>query len=96
MKRTFSIVVPIYHNEENIPDTVPRLLALQDQLNDWNLAEQIPSYLERVRGWGYSRVRVRQLSHNRQEVCLAALRPTQKTRRRTRLHRPPTDRRSTD
>ena len=37
MKRTFSIVVPIYHNEDNIPDTVPRLLALQDQLNDWNL-----------------------------------------------------------
>ncbi len=37
MKRIFSIVVPIYHNEENIPDTVPKLLALQDQLNDWDL-----------------------------------------------------------
>ena len=73
-----------------------RGLILTLKLNDWNLAEQIPSYLERVRGWGYSRVRVRQLSHNRQEVCLAALRPTQKTRRRTRLHRPPTDRKSTD
>jgi polyisoprenyl-phosphate glycosyltransferase len=37
MKRIFSIVVPIYHNEENIPDTVPKLLALQDQLNDLEL-----------------------------------------------------------
>jgi dolichol-phosphate mannosyltransferase len=32
MKPTFSIVVPIYHNEANIPTTVPRLLALQQQL----------------------------------------------------------------
>ena len=32
-------------------------LILTLKLNDWNLAEQIPSYLERVRSWGYSRVR---------------------------------------
>ncbi len=58
-------------------------LILTLKLNDWNLAEQIPSYLERVRSWGYSRVRVRQLSHNRQEICLAGLRPTRKVRRRS-------------
>lgn len=30
--RVFSIVVPIYFNEPNIPDTIPRLLALEEQL----------------------------------------------------------------
>ena len=59
-----------------------RGLILTLKLNDWNLAEQVPAYLERIRGWGYPRVRARQLSHNRQEICLAALRPQQKTRRR--------------
>ena len=37
MKRLFSIVVPIYQNEANISETVPRLLALEDQLSGWNL-----------------------------------------------------------
>lgn len=32
-----SIVVPIYYNELNIPDTVPRLLALREQLPGWEL-----------------------------------------------------------
>ena len=59
-----------------------RGLILTLKLNDWNLAEQVPAYLERIRGWGYPRVRARQLSHNRQEICLAGLRPQQKTGRR--------------
>jgi dolichol-phosphate mannosyltransferase len=33
----FSIVVPIYFNELNIPDTVPRLLALGEQLPGYDL-----------------------------------------------------------
>lgn len=37
MKRIFSIVVPIYQNEANIEDVVPRLLALQDRLPDYRL-----------------------------------------------------------
>lgn len=37
MKPLFSIVVPVYQNEVNIPDTVPRLLALQEMLPGWNL-----------------------------------------------------------
>ena len=32
-----SIVVPIYYNEPNIPDTVPRLLALESQLGGMEL-----------------------------------------------------------
>lgn len=35
--RVFSIVVPIYFNEENIPDTVPQLLGLQDALASYRL-----------------------------------------------------------
>jgi dolichol-phosphate mannosyltransferase len=37
MKRLFSIVVPIYQNEANILDTVPRLLVLEAALPDWDL-----------------------------------------------------------
>lgn len=36
-RRTFSIVVPIYFNELNIPDTVPRLLALRDALPEYHV-----------------------------------------------------------
>jgi len=37
MKLRFSIVVPIYQNEANIPYTVPRLLALQNMLPGWDI-----------------------------------------------------------
>ena len=36
-KRTFSIVVPVYYNEENIPHTIPRLLGLGQRLPAYNL-----------------------------------------------------------
>ena len=36
-KKTISIVIPVYFNEPNLPDTVPQLLALEDQLNGYNL-----------------------------------------------------------
>ena len=35
--KVFSIVVPIYFNELNIPDTVPRLLALEEGIGDRRL-----------------------------------------------------------
>ena len=54
------------------------LLTLK--LLEWSLANNIPEYLARVRGWGYPDVRARQLSHNRQEFCVAALRPPQRRR----------------
>ncbi|MFF5993862.1 glycosyltransferase family 2 protein [Lysinibacillus sp. KU-BSD001] len=36
-KKTFSILVPIYYNELNIPHTVPRLQALEKLIPDYNL-----------------------------------------------------------
>jgi dolichol-phosphate mannosyltransferase len=37
MQKTFSIVVPVYNNEENIPDTVAQLLALGKVLPGYRL-----------------------------------------------------------
>ena len=36
-RKTFSIVVPVYQNEPNLDDTVPRLLDLAKQLPDYGL-----------------------------------------------------------
>jgi 23S rRNA (cytidine2498-2'-O)-methyltransferase len=59
----------VTHREVNI-----RGLLLTLKLLDWDLAERIPEYLERIRSWGYAQVRARQLAHNRQEICVTALR----------------------
>src|SRR4051812_44723897 len=37
MKKRFSIVVPVYQNEANLDDTVPRLYALRERLPDYDL-----------------------------------------------------------
>ena len=37
MARTLSIVVPVYYNEPNLADTVPRLLALEDELPGYRI-----------------------------------------------------------
>ena len=37
MRRTFSIVVPVFQNESNLHDTVPKLLSLQDDLPNYAL-----------------------------------------------------------
>lgn len=50
-----------------------RGMLLTLKLFEWHLAEEIPQYLQRVRSWGYNIVRARQLQHNRQEFCVAAL-----------------------
>ena len=34
--KTFSIIIPVYYNELNLPETVPQLLRLQDKLPDYN------------------------------------------------------------
>ena len=47
-------------------------LLLTLKLSDWKLAEKVPEYLERVRGWGYDEVRARQLCSNGQEICICA------------------------
>lgn len=35
--KTFSIVIPVYYNELNLPDTIPQLLALEDKLDGYGL-----------------------------------------------------------
>lgn len=58
----------VTHREVSI-----RGMLLTLKLFEWQLADQLPECVERVRGWGFNLVQVRQLAHHRQEVCLAAL-----------------------
>ena len=37
MKKNLSIVIPVYFNEPNLPDSIPHLLALADELTDYEL-----------------------------------------------------------
>jgi 23S rRNA (cytidine2498-2'-O)-methyltransferase len=57
--------------------THPRInvrgLLLTLKLPQWELAADVPEYLERIRSWGYNLVKARQLQYNRHEVCVAAL-----------------------
>lgn len=55
------------------PGVEPRGLVLMLKLLEWELANELPACLERVRNWGFPLVRARQLFYNRQEVCLVAL-----------------------
>jgi 23S rRNA (cytidine2498-2'-O)-methyltransferase len=57
-------------------------LLLTLKLLDWKLADDVPAYLDRVRSWGYRHVAARQLSHNRQEICLKAIRSIDESPRR--------------
>jgi 23S rRNA (cytidine2498-2'-O)-methyltransferase len=50
-----------------------RGLILTLKLVEWDLAWDIPKYLERIRSWGFNVIKARQLQHNRQEICVAAL-----------------------
>jgi 23S rRNA (cytidine2498-2'-O)-methyltransferase len=58
----------VRHREVNI-----RGMLLTLKLPEWKLASEVPSYLMRIRSWGYNLVQARQLAHNRHEVCIAAL-----------------------
>ncbi|OYV85040.1 MAG: hypothetical protein B7Z73_14345, partial [Planctomycetia bacterium 21-64-5] len=58
-----------------------RGLLLMLKLLDWELAGETPDYLARIRSWGFPYVRARQLQHNRQEICVVALRRKPKPRR---------------
>ena len=52
------------------------------KLLDWQLAADIPQWLERVRSWGFRDARARQLQFNRQEICIAASRVRRRGQRR--------------
>lgn len=49
-------------------------LLLTLKLSSYELAEELHTWVDRVRSWGFEHVGVRQLSRNRRECCLAALR----------------------
>lgn len=55
------------------PQVEVRGLLLTLKLLSWDLAANLPEYLNCIRSWGYDDVRARQLAHNRQEICVAAL-----------------------
>lgn len=55
------------------PDIEIRGLLFTLKLFQIELAKNIPEFIDRVRSWGFNQVRVRQLTFNRQEVMLAAL-----------------------
>ena len=57
----------VTHSGVHIPG-----LLLTLKLIEWEMATDIPAYLDRIRSWGYTRVAARQLQHNRQEICVAA------------------------
>ena len=65
------------------PQASIRGMVLTIKLADLALAAELPKWVERVRSWGHRDVRTRQLAHNRQELCLVALR----SRGQRRVHR---------
>lgn len=56
------------------PETNIRGVLLTLKLPEWKLLEDAPAWVERVRGWGYGQVALRQLGHHRQELALAGQR----------------------
>jgi 23S rRNA (cytidine2498-2'-O)-methyltransferase len=59
-----------------------RGLIMNLKFAEWGLAEKVPDFVAEVRGWGYRRVRARQLSFQRQEICITAIRPPSHKKRR--------------
>ena len=57
-----------------------RGMLLTLKFTDPKLAEQIGSYIQRIKSWGFRFVKTRQLAYGRQEVCVMALK--QKAARR--------------
>jgi 23S rRNA (cytidine2498-2'-O)-methyltransferase len=60
-----------------------RGMLLTLKLLEWELAtpELLSAYVDRIQSWGYQDVRLRQLAHNRREICAVALRSRGQRRR---------------
>ncbi|RMG03413.1 MAG: hypothetical protein D6741_02285 [Planctomycetota bacterium] len=56
------------------PECRVRGLILTLKLTQWKLVDELPAAVERIKSWGFQTVRLRQLWHNRQEICVAAYR----------------------
>ncbi len=79
----------------NYPTSRIEGLILTLKLSSYDLSEQMDTYLQRVRGWGFEHVQVRQLASNRRECCVVAHRgdtwtPPQQPRTRQRRRQPAT------
>lgn len=55
------------------PEISIRGLLFTLKFFDWSMADSIPDYVRRIKSWGFSQVRLRQLTFNRQEIMVAAL-----------------------
>lgn len=58
----------------NYPTSRIRGMIITLKLTNYEVAEQMKDFVERVRGWGFESVKVRQLATNRRECCLVARR----------------------
>jgi 23S rRNA (cytidine2498-2'-O)-methyltransferase len=56
------------------PDVDVEGMLLTLKLLDWKQADDVEEYRARVQSWGYPKIRMRQMQHNRREFCLAAKR----------------------
>lgn len=63
----------VFEELTSAPDLEIRGLLFTLKLFQTELAKNIPEFIGRVRSWGFNQVKVRQLTFNRQEVMLAAL-----------------------
>lgn len=70
-----------------------RGMVLTLKLADWDVAapDKLAEYIARIRRWGFRDVRLRQLVHNRREICVVALH-SRGQRRMKRARRRPTTR----
>ena len=55
------------HLEGSMQPATLLALARKHRIGD------VPQSLERIRSWGFNVIKARQLQHNRQEICVAAL-----------------------
>ncbi len=71
----------VFEELTTAPDLAVRGLLFTMKLFQVELAEDIPEFVSRVRSWGFNQIKVRQLTFNRQEVMLAALKHPFRPRR---------------
>lgn len=69
------------------PQVRPEGLILTLKLTDPGLAAQLPAFAARLERCGYKHIRMRQLSFNRQEICVIATAPGVATKDAARLQR---------
>jgi len=55
------------------PEIHIRGLLLTLKLPEVEMTKELPKFLARIRSWGFKFIRARQLPHNKQELCVAAL-----------------------